>query len=202
MDKKLPRRAGGINLGVWFAASWFGAAATTLIFAVLFSFYLINPKVVRPSVQSFKLYAALPKSGASIGEEIKKTDARPQIVEDFFKSYKSPLSPYGKNFIEVADKYNLNWRLLPAIAMQESGGGKKVIAGSHNPFGYGIYGKLVTKFDSWEKAIERVGRGLKEDYLDKGLKTPYQIMTKYTPPSLAKGNAWAKGVSSFITELQ
>ena len=130
-----------------------------------------------------------------------KKASLPQIIEDFLKSYKSPLSPYSKNFIEVADKYNLNWRLLPAIAMQESGGGKKVIADSYNPFGYGIYGKLVTRFQSWEAAIERVGRGLREDYLNQGLKTPYQIMTKYTPPSLAKGNAWAKGVSSFIAEL-
>ena len=195
MDKIKPQT------GVMFAAAWFGAALSTLIFSVTFSFYLAQPKTVEPKTQSFKLYAALPKSGTVISDEIQETDGRAKIIEDFLKSYKSPLSPYSKNFIEVADKYNLNWRLLPAIAMQESGGGKKVIADSYNPFGYGIYGKLVTRFQSWEAAIERVGRGLREDYLNQGLKTPYQIMTKYTPPSLAKGNAWAKGVSSFIAEL-
>lgn len=188
--------------GVWFVASWFGAAITTLIFSITFAFYLAHPKIVKPVSQSFKLYAALPKSGGFISDEIEQVDARAKIIEDFFKSYNSPLSSYGSNFTKVADKYNLNWKLLPAIAMQESLGGKKVIADSHNPFGYGIYGSLVTRFNSWDEAIERVGRGLREDYLNKGLKTPSQIMTKYTPPSLSKGGAWAKGVSSFIAELQ
>lgn len=186
----------------WFVAAWFGASITTLIFSITFAFYLAQPKIVKPSVQNFKLYAALPKSGFYIANEIGAGDGRAKIIEDFFNNYKSPLGNYGKNFIETADKYNLNWRLLPAIAMQESGGGKKVITNSFNPFGYGIYGKLVISFNSWDEAIERVGKALREDYLNKGLKNPGQIMTKYTPPSLAKGDTWAKGVSSFIAELQ
>lgn len=188
--------------GVWFVATWFGASITTLIFSTIFAFYLASPKIVKPSVQSFKLYAALPESGSFVSDEIKISDGRAKIIEDFFNEHKSPLSAYSRNFIEVADKYSLNWRLLPSIAMQESNGGKKVIKESFNPFGYGIYGKLVTRFSSWDEAIERVGRALREDYLNKGLKTPNQIMTKYTPPSLAVGGAWAKGVSSFIAELQ
>ncbi len=201
-NNKFTRPTGGSRAGVWFVASWFGATITTLIFSTIFAFYLANPKIVKPSIQSFKLYAALPKSGSSISDEIEVSDGRAKIVEDFFSERQSPLSAYSKNFIEVADKYSLNWRLLPSIAMQESNGGKKVIAESFNPFGYGIYGKLVTRFNSWDEAIERVGRALREDYLNKGLKTPFEIMTKYTPPSLALDGAWAKGVSSFIAELQ
>jgi len=102
----------------------------------------------------------------------------------------------------LKDKYNLDYRLMPSIAMQESNGGKRVIKNSNNPFGYGIYGSLVLKFNSWEEGIERVGKGLREDYLNEGLTSPYAIMTKYTPSSVAKGNAWAKGVSSFMEELQ
>ena len=86
--------------------------------------------------------------------------------------------------------------------MQESNGGKKVINNSYNPFGYGIYGSLVIRFKSWEEAIERVGKALREDYLDKGFKNPYEIMVKYTPPSLAKEGAWAKGVTTFMEELR
>ncbi len=86
--------------------------------------------------------------------------------------------------------------------MQESNGGKKVINNSFNPFGYGIYGTKVIRFNSWEEAIERVGRALREEYLNIGLKTPFQIMSKYTPPSLAKDGAWAKGVITFMEELR
>lgn len=188
----------------WFVAAWFGASTTTLIFALIFSLYLSNTKLITPHTagQSFKLYSALPKVETSISDGIEASDGRAKIIEDFFKTYKAPLSEKSNTFIQVADKYQLDWRLLPSIAMQESNGGKKVINESYNPFGYGIYGKLVVKFNSWDEAIERVGRALREDYLNQGLKTPHQIMAKYTPPSLEKEGAWAKGVSTFMEELR
>lgn len=190
------------RLGIGFAATWFATSILALIFATILSIYLNTNKVVRYTRADFKLYAALPDNKLAVVAYIEKRDARAKIVEDFFNKYKSPLADLGDNFVKVADREGLDFRLLPAIAMQESNGGKKVIKDSKNPFGYGIYGKLVLRFDSWESAIERVGRALKEDYLDKGLKTPTQIMAKYTPPSLEKDGAWAKGVSSFMEELR
>lgn len=187
---------------IWFVAAWFATATTALIFSLTFSFYLANPKLLKPTVQNFKLYAALPGSTNSISDEIEHADGRAKIIEDFFKGYKSPLATYSNLFVQVSDKYKLDYRLLPAISMQESNGGKKVINNSHNPFGYGIYGGLVIKFASWDESIERVGRALREDYLNQGLKNPHQIMAKYTPPSLAKNGAWAKGVTTFMEELR
>lgn len=183
-------------------AGWFGSSLITILFALFLLIYLSTTKVVQPTIHSFKLYAALPIKNTEVTDKITHKDARAKIVEDFFKDYKSPLSKYGDTFVSVADKYKLDYRLLPSIAMQESNGGKKVIKDSFNPFGYGIYGKLVTRFSSWDEAIERVGRGLREDYLDQGLKTPTQIMAKYTPPSKALGGPWAKGVNSFMEELR
>lgn len=185
-----------------FVASWFGAAISTLIFASLLLIYLSKVQVIQYSHQSFKLYAALPEDFATQSQSITPIDARAKIIENFFKKYASPLSAYSKNFIAVSDVQSIDWRLLPAISMQESNGGRKVIKNSYNPFGYGIYGDLVVRFSSWEEAVEKVGKALRNDYLNAGLKTPQQIMTKYTPPSLAKGGAWAKGVSSFMEELR
>lgn len=196
MDNFQPK----VSIGL--VGAWFGASFTCLLFAILFTFYILNPKVVQPTSQSFNLFAALPEESTSIKEDIASTDARAKIIENFFKKHNSPLANYSQEFVAVADKYNLDYKLLPSISMQESNGGKKVIKDSNNPFGYGIYGKLVIKFNSWEEAIERVGRALKEDYLSQGLTTPAQIMTKYTPPSLALGGVWAKGVSSFMEELK
>lgn len=187
---------------IWFVAAWFATAATALIFSFVFTFYLSSAKLVKPKVQNFKLYAALPKSELAITEEINPADARAKIIEDFFKAYKSPLSAHSNTFIEVADKYKLDYKLLPAISMQESNGGKRVITNSYNPFGYGIYGKMALKFNSWDEAIERVGKALREDYLNQGLKTPHQIMAKYTPPSLEKEGVWAKGVTTFMEKLR
>lgn len=183
-------------------AGWFGASTITLLFSIFLLFYLSTPRLVLPQNQNFAIFAAIPSSSIQVQDGLTTADARPKIIENFFQGYKSPLTNYAKIIVEVSDKRGLDWRLLAAISMQESNGGVKVIKDSHNPFGYGIYKGLTLKFSSWEEAIERVGRALREDYLDKGLKTPTQIMAKYTPPSLEKGGAWAKGVSGFMEELR
>ncbi len=187
---------------VWLITAWFGTSFTCLTFSVLLLFHLSTPKVVKQTNQSFKLYAALPVSNTQVSDDIDFTDARAKIIENFFKGHNAPLADLSAVFVSVADKYKLDYRLLPAISMQESNGGKKVVSDSFNPFGYGIYGGKVKKFNSWAEAIERVGQGLKEDYLDIGLNTPEKIMPKYTPPSITLGGPWAKGVSSFMEELR
>lgn len=187
------------NIG--FVAAWYGFSVIAITFAITFILYLTIVKQVAPQSNNFKIYASLPQEGMVVSEDIQKIDARAKIIEDFFKGYKAPLADFSEEFISVAQKYNLDWRLLPAIAMQESNGGKKVIEDSNNPFGYGIYGGSVLRFASFAEAIERVGRGLREDYLNKGLKTPNQIMAKYTPPSVSSGS-WANGVATFMEELR
>lgn len=185
-----------------FLLGWFGTTITTLAFSIAFLVYLSTDHFVQPSSQNFQLYAALPEAGVTAKDDIGQADAREKIIRNFFKGYESILADYSNVFLQVAEKYKLDYRLLPAISMQESNGGKRVIKGSYNPFGYGIYGSKVLRFNSWEEAIERVGRGLREDYLNIGLTEPNTIMAKYTPPSLAKGGAWAKGVNSFMEELR
>ncbi len=186
-----------INLLAW----WFLFAVTALLTTSLTLIYISRVKIIEPTSQNFRLYAALPANVTESSDTIVKKDARALIVENFFAQHKAPLAEYGDVFVKVADQYQLDYRLLPAIAMQESNGGKRVIPDSYNPFGYGIYGKKVTRFESWEAAIERVGKALREDYLNEGLTTPETIMTKYTPPSVEIGGVWAKGVSTFFAEM-
>ena len=186
---------------MFFVASWFGLSFVTLFFAILFSFYLLNVKVVTLTQNDFKLYTAIPEDGIHEEAQITSKDGRHIIISNFFKKYASPLSSYGQNFVTIADKYQLDFRLLPAISMQESNGGKKIVRNSFNPFGYGIYDNLVVRFKGWEEGIEKVAKTLREDYLNQGLTTPKKIMTKYTPPALSKGGNWAKGVSVFMEEL-
>lgn len=150
------------------------------------------------------MYKALPNGGAAVNIQevnISKGDARPILIANFFREHKSLLTPLSEDFVKVADRYKLDFRLLPAIAMQESNGGKRLPKDSYNPFGYGIYGSKVLRFASFQEALEKVAKGLKRDYIDQGLENPDQIMAKYTPPSLQKGGAWALGVSAFMEQL-
>ena len=82
----------------------------------------------------------------------KATDARLIKLKDYFKAREMPLENQAEKFIEVADRLKLDWRLLPAIAIRESSGGKK--ACNNNPFGWG---SCKIKFKSFEEAIEVVG---------------------------------------------
>ena len=178
------------------------SSLVTFIFSSLFFIYVSSPQKISLSPNQYRLYQALPQNKIQISGNINFGDARSLILEEFFKSHSSPLAGFATDFVAVSDFYQLDFRLLPAISMQESNGGKKVPEGSFNPFGYGIYGSKKVHFDGWADAIETVGRALREDYLNEGLHTPEQIMAKYTPPSLAKGGTWAKGVNQFMEELR
>lgn len=188
-----------------FIISWYGATVCALIFASFMLIYLSFDRVNdMPKGPRYQMYKALPTDNPAAQKQeigINSGDGRATIITEFFEIKKSPLAGLASEFVDVADKYSLDYRLLPAIAMQESNGAKKMPKDSNNPFGYGIYGGKVIKFSSFEEAIERVGKGLKNDYIDQGLKTPEQIMAKYTPPSLQKEGAWAIGVSAFMEQL-
>jgi len=149
----------------------------------------------------YRMFSAHPEQVDLISNSIESEDARSLIVTNWLKAYRAPLAPYGDAFIKAADKYGLDWRLLPAISMKESGGGRAIPENSYNAWGWGIYGDQVIRFDSWEDGIYGVAAGLKKSYLDQGLTTPEAIMAKYTPPSLAIGGPWAQGVQKYFAEL-
>ncbi len=87
-------------------------------------------------------------------QEVRKE--RSEAINKYFKDHEAPLEGKGLQFVLVAEKYGLDWRLLPAIAMRESTGGK--FACKNNPFGWGSC--RLSGFKSYDEAIETVGRHL------------------------------------------
>ncbi len=132
-------------------------------------------------------------------KEFQTKDIRIANLKYFFRKYNSVLYDKADYFVQTADKYEFDYRLLPAIAMQESGLCKYIPVNSHNCWGWGIYDGKVTRFDSYEDAIETISKGIKTYYIDKGLTTPEQIMRKYTPPS---NGSWAYGVNTFLNIIE
>lgn len=131
--------------------------------------------------------------------EVQVADGRIANLKSFFRKNNSPLYDYADKIVEISDKYKFDYRLLPAIAMQESSLCRVIPDDSHNCWGWGIYGTTVTRFNSYDEAIEAVGKGIKEHYIDKGLVTASAIMKKYTPPS---SGSWAYGVNTFLKALE
>lgn len=144
-------------------------------------------------------FAALPSTLTITEQEITQQDARIEIVRQFFEKHNSPLEPYAKDVVSYADEYNLDFRLVPAIAMQESNLCKKAPSNSHNCWGFGVYGKQVTRFASYKEGIYHVTKTLSTHYKDSGLETPEEIMSKYTPSNTG---SWAASVNFFMNQLQ
>jgi len=129
-------------------------------------------------------------------------DARAQLVTNFLARYNSPLKPhaeYGKLFVEIADEQEMDFRLLPAIAMQESNLCKVTPPGSYNCLGLGVHAKGTWEFASYAENFRAAANVLKANYIDKGLVTPEQIMRKYTPSS---NGSWAASVNQWMAEMR
>ena len=150
-------------------------------------------------VSGVKVFASLPAIFPSVSQQITSADARPEILKQYMENYGSPLAPYAGLIVQTADKYSLDYRLITAIAQQESNICKIIPPESYNCWGWGITGSGSLGFSSYEDVIETVSKGIKTEYVDKGYSTINEIMSKYTPQS---NGSWADGVNEFMTEMQ
>jgi hypothetical protein len=160
------------------------------VMVVTTSFHFSKQPMIRTSVAQMSIELTTSKTT----EKVNKI----RILTEFFKKYKSPLADHADTFVEVADKYNLDYRLLPAISCTESTCGKFLITATHNPFGWGIYGTKVTYFKSYEEAIDTVGKGISQNYAAYGLDTPEKMGPKYNPPSY---RGWAGHTRFFMNQI-
>lgn len=116
--------------------------------------------------------------------QIRKIKA--DAIDNYFEKYDMPLAGTGMKMVTEAENNDLDWRLLAAIAVRESTGGKfdcnKV---DHNFFGWG---SCKIGFKSDDEAIETVARNLggnnpkTSHHYDN--KTTKEILRAYNPPSV------------------
>jgi len=136
-----------------------------------------------------------------LDQKAKDLKAKAEAIDSYFESRDMPLFGMGMKMVQEAEKNDLDWRLLPAIAVRESTGGKfdckKV---ENNPFGWG---SCKIGFDSLNKAIEIVAMNLggnnpntERHYADK---TTDQILKAYNPPSIVRN--YVKQVKSIMNAI-
>lgn len=117
-----------------------------------------------------------------------------KTIRNILERYNSPLVNDVDSFVTACRDYNLDCYLLPAIMGLESTFGKFVLPGSYNPFGWGG-GHIV--FDNWDKSIQTVGKGLRENYINKGALSLDQIGRIYS-----ESTTWAPRVQFFINQMK
>ena len=109
---------------------------------------------------------------------------RSLVLSNFLSRYNSVLFPYADTIIETADKYEIPWSLVVAIAGVESTFCKFIPSNSCNCWGWNN-GKIA--FQDYNEAIEIVSKTLKTNYLNKGYNTPEKIGRIYAPPTYSWG---------------
>lgn len=106
---------------------------------------------------------------------VEAVDPRIEIIDNYYKERNMPLEGYGKKMVEVSDKNELDWRLLVAISIRETSGGKHLCKNpkaQNNPFGWG---SCKIGFKSIDEAIEIVGYKLANLPVYKGKTTERKL---------------------------
>jgi len=142
-----------------------------LILAVLIMPSAVNAKTIRIAyspipaletgffVSNSSVHSAFLATSSDPNEDV-QTDT-PEDLEKadklnaYFDKRNMPLSGYGIEFVRASNKYGLDWRLLPAIGVKESSGGKHMM--NNNPFGWG---SAKIKFEDFSEAIDVVAMNL------------------------------------------
>jgi hypothetical protein len=113
-----------------------------------------------PGVLPFNVIPTIMEEvGGVTPEVVEVKDDRANNIDAYFAQNNLPLSGYGEVFVKVADKYDLDYRLLPAIAMRESTGGKFPCPKGNDANVFGWH-SCKTKFTSYEESIDKVGAHL------------------------------------------
>ena len=104
-----------------------------------------------------------------------RNDPRLGSLRKFFRNAECPAERYAAAFLEAADHYELDWRLLPSLSYIESTGGKS--ARHNNLFGWDS-GKA--HFPSPVAGIHAVGYRLSHSELYKDKKLD-KLLATYNP---------------------
>lgn len=116
-----------------------GVAIITLLAAILLCFGFARG-VAAPQVEAAQ--DVNQQSENQPGLQIEEIDPRYENLKQFFDKYKCPEPRNIDVYIQTADKYDIDYRLLPAISVKESTCGKHVphwcpkALLSHNHWGY------------------------------------------------------------------
>jgi hypothetical protein len=147
------------------------------LYAYVYTLSMMLPVFVLPIIISNDI-----TDGASTTTAT-SSDSRAVKIDAYFAKNNLPLTGYGYAFVETADKYDLDYRLLPAIAMRESTGGKFACPNDKtNVFGWA---SCKRTFDSYEHSIDSVGAHLSGNIKS----TAGYYKTKSIPAKLKRYNS-------------
>lgn len=163
---------------------------TTAVFLVLF--LLLAPPVWAENIAGSS--ASVISSNNLLSVKREALSVKKKAIKTIMEKYNSPMIEAIDGFMYTCTRYEFDCYLLPSIAILESTFGRYIYPESHNPFGWG--GGYIM-YATWEEGIEAVGKGLRENYMNKGAVTIDQIA-----PIYAESPTWAVRVKFIRTMFE
>lgn len=119
-------------------------------------------------------------------------------LEEYEKNKtKTVLSPSTLIVKSYADKYAIDWKIVEAIILHETGNRKSSAFRFKNNSCGMMSRSGIIKFVSEESGVEACIKNLKKNYFDLGLNTPILMQSKYAPIS----STWAQKVNYYYNKL-
>lgn len=195
VDKTVQALKGSVKL-FWFGTSTAVAVVLTLVL-------LFNPNISNDvSTPKYSIYSSKPIVAGIASAGIGQDDARAARIDAIFEEYNCPIRGMGKVFVSEAEKNDIPYWLVAAIAFQESSCGKYTpkVEGSEssNLWGWGVWGEHIYMFEDVDEGIGIVSKYMAENFYSQGITDPCLIMKTYTPPS---NGSWCKGVKFFRDQI-
>lgn len=165
----------------------------------------ISSSIDDPAVRASKhLVYVIPGPEISSVRTTASNDPRYLALERFLAANNSPMINHVATFLSAADRYHLDWRLLPAISGAESGFGRVIPITASGDLSYNGWGWTGSGaggfqvFSSWDDAINTIAKDIAISY---GTHiTPMQMEPTYCPPCTAT-NHWEQEVNEFMYEI-
>ena len=104
----------------------------------------------------------------------------------------------------VAQDYDVDWRLAVAISMHETGKYTSIAFNELNNVGGNFRNGSLMVFEDLDKGIDFFVSNLKNNYIDMGLDTIELIQPKYCPIGIndnGDNKYWVSGVTKYYNEL-
>jgi len=166
--------------------------------AIIFSSNLIQSKRYTLDTSNFYTYPVFDKLDLIEKQEAERMREEEEImilskqIAQLYTKHNSPMVEYSEFIVRTARKQGVDPKLVVAISIVESGGGK-VNFRAYNPFGWG-----QRDFTNYYNAIEVVTSGLNNGYYAKGLDTVQKIGPVY---NAGDSNEWIRKINDIIKQI-
>jgi len=133
-------------------------------------------------------------------------DKRALALKKYLDSKNSPLAIAATDIVAAADKYHIDYTLIPAISGVESGFCKVTTLDvsnpnkeTHNCWGWGKRGNSFWEFASWAEGVNKVSKGIYEVYGSNP--TPEEMQDIYCTSCIGL-NDWKTTVRDYMNDIK